>query len=204
LAASTGLLVSLGAPAAATARPATTGTTAAALIRVAEIGYPQAGSKRAYLMTSAGESGAGYAVPRAGDGAVAFSGTVGASLGAWNARYRHIYALDFDPVQTPGTYSISLGGNAPASSPSFVIAPAATLYRQPLQNALSFFQNERDGPQIIPSALRSAAAHLNDRVASTYLTPRINGEGEFAPPSTTRRNTATRSSPTRRPSRRST
>src|SRR4029077_1564434 len=40
-----------------------------------------------------------------------------------------------------------------------------------MANALSFYQNERDGPNYIPSALRTAPAHLNDENAMTYLTP---------------------------------
>jgi endoglucanase len=44
---------------------------------------------------------------------------------------------------------------------------------------LSFYQAERDGPDFIRSALRTAPAHLNDRRAMTYLTPRTNGDGVF-------------------------
>ena len=43
----------------------------------------------------------------------------------------------------------------------------------------SFYENERDGPEYIPSALRSAAAHLNDEHAMTYATPKANAEGAF-------------------------
>ena len=46
--------------------------------------------------------------------------------------------------------------------------------QQPLANALSFYENERDGPEYIPSPLRTAPAHLNDEDATTYLTPTVN------------------------------
>ena len=62
---------------------------------------------------------------------------------------------------------------------AFTVAPAAPLYEAPLANALSFYENERDGPEYIPSALRSAPAHLNDENAMTYTTPKANAEGEF-------------------------
>ena len=50
------------------------------------------------------------------------------------------------------------------------------LYGAPLANALPFYENERDGPEYIPSALRTAPAHLNDEHARTYVTPHVNGK----------------------------
>ncbi len=79
----------------------------------------------------------------------------------------------------PGTYTIEIAGKTPATSPPFEVAAAAQLYAAPLANALSFYENERDGPEYIPSALRSAPAHLNDEHAMTYTTPKANAEGEF-------------------------
>jgi hypothetical protein len=61
--------------------------------------------------------GATFSVLRSTDGAVAFSGRAGASLGSWSARFDHVFALDFDAVQAPGTYTVSLGGPAAASWP---------------------------------------------------------------------------------------
>ena len=107
------------------------------------------------------------------------SATVGASVGAWSKRFKYVYPLDFDAVQTPGTYTVSVTGPEPASSPAFAIAPAQALYEGPLANTLSFYENERDGPEYIPSALRTAPAHLNDEDAMTYVTPTVNDEGEF-------------------------
>lgn len=158
------------------------GTAAAAggsaFVRVSQVGYPTTSPKRAYLMSRRAETGQTFTVRSTG-GATVLSGTVGASLGSWSRRFAHVYALDFDGVQTPGTYTIALGGRAPASSPAFTIAPAPVLYEAPLGNALSFYENERDGPEFIPSPLRSAPAHLNDETAMTYSTPSVNEEGEF-------------------------
>lgn len=149
-----------------------------AFIRVNQVGYPTNAPKRAYLMSHADETGATFTV-RSAQGATVLSGTVGAPLGSWSGRFPHVYALDFDQVQAPGTYTVSVGGRAPASSPLFSVGPAQALYEGPLANALSFYQNERDGPEYIPSALRAAPAHLNDEDAMTYATPKVNGEGEF-------------------------
>ena len=62
-------------------------------------------------------------------------------------------------------------GPVAATSPSFSIDTAQNIYAGAMANALSFYQNERDGPNYIPSALRTAPAHLNDENAMTYLTP---------------------------------
>jgi len=150
-----------------------------AFVRVNQVGYPSTAPKRAYLMSTGNESGATFTVRQASDGAVVYSAPVGASLGSWSSRFAHVYALDFDAVQAPGSYTISLAGRVPASSPPFAIAPAQALYGAPLGNALSFYENERDGPEYIPSSLRSAPAHLNDQSAMTYLTPQVNASGEF-------------------------
>jgi endoglucanase len=150
---------------------------ATAFVRVNQIGYPAASAKRAFLMASDVETGATFSV-RTGGSAV-FSGSIGADLGAWSAAYPHVYALDFTSFSTAGTYSIEVAGPIPAGSPSFRIGTGSALYSQPLSNARSFFENERDGAAYIPSALRTAPAHLNDQNAMTYLTPHANQTGHF-------------------------
>jgi endoglucanase len=148
-------------------------------VRVDQAGYASPAPKRAYLMSRAAQTGAPFTVQSTTASAPALSGTVGASVGSWSKRYGHVYALDFDSVQTPGTYTIAVGGKAGAASPAFQIAPAGALYEAPLANALSFYENERDGPQYIRSPLRSAPAHLNDASASVYATPSVNADGQF-------------------------
>jgi endoglucanase len=149
-----------------------------AFIRVNQVGYPTTAPKRAYLMSSRSESGRPFTL-RSAEGADVFNGVVGTSLGPWSKRFGYVYALDFDTVQAPGSYTLSVAGRAPASSPVFAIAPAQQLYETPLANSLSFYENERDGPEYIASALRTAPAHLNDEHAMTYATPAVNEEGEF-------------------------
>ncbi|HEY2217272.1 MAG TPA: glycoside hydrolase family 9 protein, partial [Solirubrobacteraceae bacterium] len=153
--------------------------TSASFVRVDQVGYPTTAAKRAYLMSHRDEAGAPYSVLSATSGATVYSGVVSASTGSWSKRFGHVYALDFDSLRTPGTYTIAVGGRAPSSSPEFAIEPAPALYEQPLANALSFYENERDGADFIPSALRTAPGHLNDAHASVYETPSVNHDGVF-------------------------
>ena len=99
-------------------------------LRVDQVGYAAGAPKRAYLMSRDDATGAAFSVAPAPGGAPLFSGTVGASLGSWSRRYGHVYALDFDAVQTPGTYTLTVVGRAAASSPPFAIASAAPKKRQ--------------------------------------------------------------------------
>lgn len=152
---------------------------AGAYVRVNQVGYPANASKRAYLMASAAETGATFAVRNA-SGTTVFTGPIGASLGSWSKAYPYVYALDFTSVSTAGTYTIAVSGPLAASSPAFKVDSGANLYRTPLANGLSFYRNERDGPNFIPSPLRTAGGHLNDAHAMTYLTPNANPSGRFS------------------------
>lgn len=150
-----------------------------AFIRINQLGYATTATKRAYLMASGAETGATFSVRNA-NGATVASGAIGPSLGSWNSSYPDVYALDFDSVTASGTYTIAVSGPIAATSPSFAVNTAATLYATALSNALSFYENERDGPNYIPSALRTAPGHLNDASAMTYLTPAMNSNGHFS------------------------
>jgi endoglucanase len=153
--------------------------TATAYVRVNQLGYPDA-AKRAYLMSSTAETGATFSVKNSA-GSTVYTAAIGANLGTWSSSYPDVYALDFDSVATAGTYSISVTGPVAATSPSFVINTGQNVYAAAMANALSFYQNERDGPNYIPSALRTAPGHLNDANAMTYLTPSYNaGSGRFS------------------------
>jgi endoglucanase len=151
----------------------------AAFIRVNQVGYPAAASKRAYLMSTAPETGATFVV-RNSTGLTVLSGPVGASVGAWSNSFKNVYALDFDAVAAAGSYTISVSGPVAATSPTFRVDSGANVYAGPLANALSFYQTERDGPNFIPSALRTAVGHLNDQTAMTYLSPHVNSSGRFS------------------------
>ena len=157
---------------------ASAGAAPRAYIRVDQVGYQANAPKRAYVLSKKAEAGAGFTVLDQSS-AVVFTGTVGPALGRWSSRAGEVYPLDFGALETPGTYTIALAGKTPATSPPFAVAPASQLYGTPLANALSFYENERDGPEYIASALRTAPAHLNDEHAMTYLTPKADAEGVF-------------------------
>jgi len=132
-----------------------------AFVRVNQVGYANTATKRAYLMASSTETGATFSVKNA-KGVTVYSAAIGANLGSWSSSYPDVYALDFGPVTMPGTYTISVSGPITGSSPSFPIGSAKQLYAGALSNALSYYQNERDGANFIPSPLRTAPGHLND------------------------------------------
>jgi len=173
---STATVVPLIAVALGTSAQAATGT---AYVRVNQVGYPGA-AKRAYLMASTAETGATFAVKNSA-GTTVYTAAIGANLGSWSSSYPDVYALDFDSVTAAGTYSISVTGPVAATSPTFTINTGQNVYATAIANSLSFYQNERDGPNFIASALRTAPGHLNDANAMTYLTPNYNaGSGRFS------------------------
>jgi endoglucanase len=145
-----------------------------AFLRVDQLGYGALAPKRAYLMANFDATGTPFTV--SGEGGTVFTGTVGQTAGSWSKTYPFVYALDFDTLQAPGRYTLTAGG---AGSVPFDIAAPGALYAPALANALSFYENERDGPQYVPSALRTAPAHLNDEHGSAYGTPKANGQGGF-------------------------
>ena len=146
-------------------------------VRVNQVGYPLAADKRAYLMASVPAPGAPFTVTD-GDGRTVAAGRVGPDLGRWSRRFPHVYPLDFTRVRRPGTFTLSIGGPAPARA-VVRVGSGASLYAAPIRNALSFYRVQRDGPAIVRSALRTAPSHLNDADAMTYRTPKVDGDGAF-------------------------
>jgi endoglucanase len=155
-----------------------TSSPVAPFIRVDQIGYPATGSKVAYLMSGTSLGGASFSVRNSANTSV-YGGVVGSSTGAWSRKYGFVYPMTFSSVAGVGTYRIVVSAPVAVTSPTFTIGGASTLWNQALKNALSFYQNERDGPDYIPSALRTAPAHLNDEHAMTYATPKVNANGNF-------------------------
>ena len=151
-----------------------------AFVRVNQVGYVSGAAKRAYLMSSGVESGATFVIKNSSGSTVFGPAAVGANLGSWSTAYPDIYALDFDSFVTAGTYTISVSGSIAASSPTFKIDTAANVYSGALANSLFYYQNERDGPNFIGTALRTAAGHLNDQSAKVYVTPNVNNNGRFS------------------------
>src|SRR6267154_5960059 len=126
-----------------------------AFVRVNQVGYVAGAGKRAYLMASAAETGATFVIKNSSGSTVFGPAAIGANLGSWSSSYPDIYALDFDAFTTAGTYSISVSGSIAASSPSFKVDTAANVYTGALSNSLFYYQNERDGPNFIGTALRT-------------------------------------------------
>ena len=142
-----------------------------AYIRVNQVGYVNNAAKRAYLMSTAAETGATFAVKNSG-GSTLYSAAIGANLGKWG-NFTYVYAIDFDSLSTIGTYTISVASPVAATSPSFKIDTGANLYATPLTNSLFYYETSRDGPNYIPNSLRTAPGHLNDQSATVYLTPKF-------------------------------
>jgi len=147
-----------------------------AYIRVNQAGYEAGNSPfRAYLMSTAGETGATFNVLNS-SGQSVYSASIGALLGTWSNSAKltySVYALDFS-VRAGDGYTIAVTGPVAAVSPVFAVADAVTLYSGLLLNTLFFYETERDGPDYIPNALRTAPGHLNDASAIVYQTPPLN------------------------------
>jgi endoglucanase len=153
-----------------------------AYVRVNQIGYEAGhGPFRAYLMSTAPEPGATFRLLNS-KGTSVWSAAVGPLLGTWShsksLTYR-VYALDFTAAEC-GTYSISVSGPVPALSPSFAIDSPAVLYPGLLLNTKFFYETERDGPDYVPNALRTAPGHLNDKHAAVYQTPPLDSNDEIS------------------------
>jgi endoglucanase len=143
-----------------------------AYVRVNQVGY-EAGNTpfQAYLMSTAAESGATFNVINS-EGQTVYSSAIGALLGTWSnsTLVYDVYALQFS---APGgdVYTISVQGPVPATSPQFAVDTPAVLYPGLLLNTLWFYETERDGPDYISNALRSAPGHLNDKSTTVDDTP---------------------------------
>lgn len=145
----------------------------AAVVRIDQVGYVSSGVKRAFLMSTTACEGQPFEVL---DGATSvFSGTAGADRGRWNPTYRHVCPLTFSGVTSPGTYTVS-ASTVGVASPAFVIGSPRSLFAPLVANALTFYQAQRDGADVIGSVLRRRPSHLHDRTARVYAIPHYRGE----------------------------
>jgi endoglucanase len=135
-------------------------------VRVNQIGYEAGLPARAYLMTRASGSAKFSIIDSSG--MTAASGSVGALLGTWG--HYSVYPIDFT-LSKHDVYSIVMSNGVSATSPLFRVDTPENLYTQPLANNHYFYENERDGADFVPTALRTAAGHLNDAKATAYLAP---------------------------------
>ncbi len=144
-------------------------------VRVSQVGY-EAGKApfRAYLMSTVPSNGSTFKVINS-NGVTVYSGNVGALLGTWSHSATvvySVYALDFDfAASHDDVYTISVSGPATAVSPAFAVDTPDVLYSGLLLNTLFFYETERDGPDFIPNALRTAPGHVKDKDARVYETP---------------------------------
>jgi endoglucanase len=155
------------------------GTPPTATFRVDQIGYATGAAKRAALMTHSARPGARWELISEHPCRVVARGLATANLGSWSHRYPAVWAVRFTSVRRPGMYRLALTAHPRTVSPWFRIAPASDLYARAVANALSFYQNERDGPDFIRSDLRTAAGHRSDASAMTFRAPRVNQDGNF-------------------------
>jgi endoglucanase len=147
-----------------------------AYVRVSQVGYETANPPfQAYLMSTVSESGATFTVINS-EGATVYSGAIGALLGTWSNSKKltyDVYSLSFT-VPGGDVYTVSVTGPVAATSPKFAVNTPDVLYPGLLLNTLWFYETDRDGPNYIPNALRTAAGHLNDENATVYDTPPLN------------------------------
>jgi endoglucanase len=147
-------------------------------VRVSQVGYETGkGPFRAYLMSKAGVSATGFNVVNSA-GQTVVNSPIGALLGTWSNSATltyNVYALDFT-VPGGDTYTISVPGHPAATSPVFAVNAPAVLYPGLLLNTKFFYETERDGPNYISNALRTAPGHLNDKNATVYQTPPLNSD----------------------------
>ncbi len=149
-----------------------------AYVRVNQVGYEiNHPPFRAYLMSTAPVTGATLHV-LGPTGLIMYSAPVGALLGTWSNSSTltyYVYALDFNS-ENGNAFTISVTGPVSAVSPAFAVRDPVRLYSGLLLNTRFFYQTERDGPNYVPNALRTAPGHLNDRTATVYHTPPLNGD----------------------------
>jgi endoglucanase len=172
----------IGIEAGSSSRAATSDSTNAgpsAYVVLDSVGYTPAEVKHAYLVTKAPVS---HPTLRVTDSAghQVLTQAAATDVGRWNARYQHVYEFTFSSLATPGTYEVHITGPVTATSPSFEIESAASLYGGIVSKGVTFFQNQRDGANVIPGALQRRPSHLDDRHASVYALPHFR-----TPPATT-------------------
>ncbi|MEY9848776.1 endoglucanase [Streptacidiphilus sp. BW17] len=160
-----GLLLALVAP--TTAAHAST----AAQLRIDQVGYLPTDTKIAYLMTGATVSGEHWKVVDAAGSTVAGGTVTTTSRGSWNSAYRDVYPIDFSKVTADGSYRVVVSGAVGASSDTFRVESAAALYGSLVTDGVTFYQNHRDGKDVISGALNRKPSHLNDASATVYRTP---------------------------------
>ena len=141
------------------------------VVRVDQLGYLPDESKVAYLLAASPAAGAPFKVLDAG-GTVVLEGAAGPDRGPWNDAWPAVHPLDITAVTAPGMYTIELAGVVAATSPPFRVGTSADLFAPRVDDAVAFFQAQRDGPDVIPGELGRKPSHLNDRDLDVFDWPR--------------------------------
>jgi endoglucanase len=152
-----------------------------AQLRVDQDGYLPSDTKIAYLMGTEALSGETYKVLNAAGTAVASGSVTTTSRGSWNSAYPDVYPIDFSSVTTAGTYHVTIAGTEAATSDTFQIESASSLYGPLVGDGVNFFQNQRDGADLVSSSsIARKASHLNDASATVYKDPTFiaNSDGD--------------------------
>jgi len=171
-------LVTSASQATAVVQPA--GAAVTGLIRVDQVGYRTGEAKTAYLMTASAVPGARFAV-RDTRGNAVLTGKVKPNAGRWSAAYKAVHPIDFSGLTRPGTYRITVSGDARAESPAFRIASGRDLLSPLVNDTVAFFQVQRDGANVVPGILDREPSHLTDRRAIVYEHPVFEGDGGDVP-----------------------
>ncbi len=139
-------------------------------VRVDQVGYTLEQPKVAWLLTPKARPSQVFHV-EGRDGKVAFTGTAGPSNGRWSPTFHAVQPLDFSPLQRAGEFRIVVPGKPAIRSPWFRMGSAWELVDPLVGDVVTFFQAQRDGPDVIPGALGRVPSHLNDRAAALYAWP---------------------------------
>ena len=140
------------------------------LVRVDQLGYLPDESKVAYLLAAAPADEAPFTVIDDA-GAVVLKGSAGPDRGPWNDAWPAVHPLDISALSEPGSYRIVLSGTVEATSPPFAVGSPADLFEPRIDDAVAFFQAQRDGPDVIPGELGRQPSHLNDRDLDVFAWP---------------------------------
>ena len=140
-------------------------------IRVDQVGYGSGDAKIAYLMAGAKVSGETYKLVNSAGRTVASGKVTTTSRGSWNSAYPDVYPITFSSVTASGTYHLLTAGTLKLTSDTFRIESAASLYEGLVTSGVTFYQNQRDGADVIPGTLKREPAHQNDASATVYQTP---------------------------------
>jgi Glycosyl hydrolase family 9/Cellulase N-terminal ig-like domain len=142
---------------------------ASAAVRVDQLGYAPGEHKTAYVI---GRSRVDRFRVVDTAGHVVLRGHAGRSRGRWNRRYHFVQPLDISALRRTGHYRVHVRGSR---SPVFRVAPAPRLFGPRVAEAVTFFQAQRDGADVIAGTLQRRPAHLHDRALTVYRHPRYDG-----------------------------